>query len=517
MKQGDIINTAEGHCVVLDIEGKDILAALLSGTVGTVRLQNDDILGADMADSRLSSQYVDIWNLRRWRTYSCTGFMLAPTALDRILRAMGKKAATAHYNAFHVSQPFVPGQSPVPVSGKKWGHREVEYLTEASMDFWLTAGRFNEAFEKEFALKTGRRFALSVNSGSSANLLAVSALFSPLLKSRRLKAGDEVVTVAAGFPTTVAPLVQYGLVPVFVDVELGTYNALADQVAAAITPKTRAVMLAHTLGNPFDIAAIQAIVEKYNLWFIEDSCDALGSCFALNGESKWCGSFGHIASFSFYPAHHITMGEGGAVACDDPLLHKILLSMRDWGRDCWCAPGRDNTCGQRYSKNFPKLPRGYDHKYIYSHLGYNLKVTDMQAAVGLAQLKSLDEFTAARRHNFATLHQALAPLADYGLLLPKATPGSDPSWFGFPLTLGKEHNRQALLKFLNSRNIGTRLLFAGNISCQPCFEGVDCRMPFPLTNTDTVMNQTFWIGVCPSLTESHLGYLAESLSQWLKK
>jgi Predicted pyridoxal phosphate-dependent enzyme apparently involved in regulation of cell wall biogenesis len=342
----------------------------------------------------------------------------------------------------------------------------------------------------------------------------VAALCSPLLKERRLKPGDEVITVAAGFPTTVAPLVQHGLIPVFVDATSPTYNAVPEQIEAAVTPKTRAIFLAHTLANPFDVASVAAAVRKHDLWFLEDACDALGSTYTLDGRETPCGAFGHISTFSFYPAHHITMGEGGAVACDDPLLCKVLLSLRDWGRDCWCAPGHDDTCKRRYARKFATLPEGYDHKYVYSQLGYNLKISDMQAACGVAQLERLDGFIAARRKNFAQLSAALAP-AEGALILPKATPGSNPAWFGFPVTLDERFNRREFCEYLNAQKIGTRLLFAGNLTRQPCFEGVTYRDPFGLDGTDKIMNQSLWVGVYPGLTEAHLTYLAEKMCSWL--
>lgn len=443
-----------------------------------------------------------------------TGASLTLPVLDELLRALGRDVARAHYVAIHVPHPFVPGDSPVPVSGKCWGPEEMERLCDASLDFWLTSGRFGTAFEKAFARRLGRRYALAVNSGSSANLLAVAALCSPLLGDRRLRPGDEVITVAAGFPTTVAPLVQLGLVPVFVDVTPPTYNAIAEQVEAAVSERTRAIFMAHTLGNPFDLHIMRRVAQRHGLWLVEDSCDALGSTYTLEGSPRLCGTFGDIATFSFYPAHHITMGEGGAVACDDPLLRKVLLSLRDWGRDCWCTPGTDDSCGRRFQWKFPLLPDGYDHKYVYSHLGYNLKITDMQAAVGLEQLKRLEAFTAIRKRNFSLLTEALTPLDSGPLQLPQATPHSDPSWFGYPLTLDKRFNRKDLLQYLNAHKIGTRLLFAGNMTRQPCFEGVHYRTVAPLDGTDIIMRRTFWIGLFPGLSEAHISYAAQTLKRY---
>ena len=434
---------------------------------------------------------------------------------EQALRQAVLDAAAQYTEYAHAQKTFEAGQSSVPVSGKCLGSEEMRNLVDASLDLWLTTGRYNDAFESAFAQKLQRKYSLTCNSGSSANLLAISALCSPLLKGRRLKPGDEVITVAAGFPTTVAPIVQNGLIPVFVDVTAPTYNAVPEQVAKAVGPKTRAIFLAHTLGNPFDIAAVKAVADQHDLWFIEDSCDALGSSYILNGEEKPCGSFGHLATFSFYPAHHITMGEGGAVVCDDPLLWKIVLSMRDWGRDCWCAPGRDDTCKSRYVRQYGQLPPGYDHKYVYSHLGYNLKLTDMQAAVGLAQLVKLDTFTEARRRNFALLHAALADLDGGPFILPQPTAASKPSWFGFLLTLHPSYDRPSILQKLNKKKIGTRLLFAGNMTHQPCFEGVPHRIAAPLTGTDTIMNHTFWVGCYPGLDEERMNYIAHAVREVL--
>src|ERR1700704_2251675 len=365
-----------------------------------------------------------------------------------------------YYDVALAPPAFVPGQSAVPVSGKVFDSEELRSLVDASLDFWLTAGRFAEKFEREFARWMGIRECVLVNSGSSANLLALSALTSPKLGDRRLVPGDEVITVAAGFPTTVNPIVQNGLVPVFVDVQVPTYNLDITQLEAAVSDRTRAIMLAHTLGNPFDVDAVMELAAKHNLWVIEDCCDAVGSLY----KGRTVGTFGDLATTSFYPAHHITMGEGGCLLTQSPALKKLAESFRDWGRDCWCDPGKSNTCGRRFEWKLGDLPTGYDHKYIYSHIGYNLKATDMQAAVGVAQLKKLPGFIAARRANFAKLHAALAPLSEH-LLLPRATAGSDPSWFGFPLAVRKDAptTRSQIVRFLESRNIATRLLFGGHL------------------------------------------------------
>jgi len=407
--------------------------------------------------------------------------------------------------------PFVAGSTPVPPSGKLLGAGEYAALVDAALDGWLTTGRFNAAFEARLAEWLGIPWALTCNSGSSANLLALSALTSPTLGARALRPGDEVITAAAGFPTTVNPILQNGLVPVFVDSELATCNPRSEDIAAAIGPRTRAIMLAHTLGNPFAAAELRALADRHGLWLIEDCCDALGSLH----QGRKVGSFGDLATLSFYPAHHITMGEGGAVLTADPLLKRAVESFRDWGRDCWCQPGCDNTCGRRYDWQFGELPAGYDHKYVYSHAGYNLKITDMQAAVGLAQLDRIDDFVARRRANFALLHERLAPRRDV-LILPEASAGSEPAWFGFPLTLRADagFDRVHLLRFLDQRRIGTRLLFAGNLLRQPYFAGRAHRVSGTLANADAIMERSFWVGVWPGLGEDALTYVADSIAEF---
>ncbi|MBS4150649.1 lipopolysaccharide biosynthesis protein RfbH [Pseudomonadota bacterium DY0742] len=409
---------------------------------------------------------------------------------------------------------FEAGRDAVPPSGKVIGAGELKNMTEAVLDGWLTTGRFNQAFEKRLARYLGRRGVLTVNSGSSANLLAFSALTSPRLGDRAIRKGDEVIGVAAGFPTTVNPILQFGAVPVFVDIELGTYNIDPALVEAAIGPRTKAIMLAHTLGNPFNLKVIRELCDRYGLWLIEDCCDALGSTY----EGRQVGSFGDLGTLSFYPAHHITMGEGGAVFTDSPLLKRIVESFRDWGRDCYCAPGDDNTCGKRFCWQLGDLPEGYDHKYTYSHLGYNLKITDMQAACALAQMDRLDDFIAARKRNFAWLSERLAGCAEQ-LILPQATPGSDPSWFGFPLTLrnGCGIERVELLRYLDEQRVGTRLLFAGNLTRQPYMQGQEYRVCGELTMTDKAMRDTFWIGLWPGLSEDHLEHAARSLETYVRR
>lgn len=409
--------------------------------------------------------------------------------------------------------PFQPGVTAIPASGKVLGGVEIAHLVDAALDGWLTTGRFNAAFESRLAEWLDVKHLLTVNSGSSANLLALSALTSPLLGVRRLRPGDEVITVAAGFPTTINPILQNGLIPVFVDVRIPDYNIDVTRIDAAISPKTRAIMIAHTLGNPFDLDAVVALAKRYDLWLVEDCCDALGSLYA----NRKVGTFGDVATLSFYPAHHITMGEGGAVFTNSGLLRRILLSMRDWGRDCHCEPGHDNTCHKRFEMQLGELPAGYDHKYIYSHVGYNLKITDLQAAVGLAQLDRLDGFLQRRRENFRHLSEGLADLESW-LILPQATQHSDPAWFGFPLTLRASSlgERTDLLRHLESKRIGTRLLFAGNVLRQPYFQGLPHRVSGGMEQSDRVMAHTFWIGLHPGLEQTRMEYVCAVLRDYFK-
>jgi len=425
---------------------------------------------------------------------------------EQIIKLVGQYGALA-------SQPraFEPGVTVIPPAGKVVGAPEMELMVDASLDAWLTTGRFNDQFEAKLAKLIGVQYLITVNSGSSANLVAFNTLTSPKLGVRAIQPGDEVIGVAAGFPTTVNPILQFGAVPVFVDVELGTYNIDVTKLEAAISPKTKAIMLAHTLGNPYNLEVITAICKKYNLWLVEDCCDALGSTY--NG--KMVGTFGDIGTMSFYPAHHITMGEGGAVFTNNYELKQIAESFRDWGRDCYCAPGKDNTCGKRFCWKLGTLPEGYDHKYTYSHLGYNLKITDMQAACGLAQIDRAPGFIQARKDNFAYLKNRLQSCAEF-LILPEATENSDPSWFGFPMTLKPEANvsRVDLLTYLDQHKIGTRLLFAGNLTRQPYMIGRNYRVSGELTNTDRVMNDTFWIGVFPGLTREMLDYTCSKLEEF---
>ena len=421
----------------------------------------------------------------------------------QILDLVGRYAQIAH-----AKSPFEPGLSPIPASGKVYGEPELRMLVDSALDFWLTTGRFNDAFEASLARAFGARWAITCNSGSSANLLAVSALISPLLGDEALRAGDEVITCAAGFPTTVNPILQNNLIPVFVDVDIPTYNIRADLIEGALTPRTRAIAIAHTLGNPFDLSTVTDIANRHDLWLVEDCCDAFGASYG----GRRVGSFGDVATLSFYPAHHITTGEGGAVFVNRSRLKRAVESIRDWGRDCWCAPGKENTCQKRFGWQLGDLPHGYDHKYIYSHLGYNLKMTDMQAAVGLAQLDRLDGFIAARRRNFARLEEGLADLADV-LILPEATPGSAPSWFGFPLTVRADapFSREQLVDELNRHRIGTRNLFGGNLVRQPYMQGRNYRVAGDLGASDVVMRSTFWIGVYPGLGEPEIDFVIDRI------
>ena len=429
------------------------------------------------------------------------------------LRARIAELVDEYARHAYAPRPFQPGVTPIPPAGKVLGAPELRNMVDASLDGWLTTGRFNEAFEKRLGGFLGVPHTLTVNSGSSANLLAFSALTSPRLGARAIRPGDEVIGVAAGFPTTVNPILQAGAVPVLVDVSLPTYNVDPGRLEAAITPRTRAVMLAHTLGNPFNLEAVTALCRRHGLWLIEDCCDALGSTY----QGRGVGTFGDIGTLSFYPAHHLTMGEGGCVFTRNAELRKIMESFRDWGRDCFCPPGHDNTCRNRFGWKLGDLPQGYDHKYIYSHMGYNLKITDMQAACGLAQLDRLEGFIEARKRHFAYLRQALEPCQDQ-LILPEATPGSDPSWFGFLLSLrpGCRHTRLDLLNHLNDLKIGTRLLFAGNLTRQPYMAGREVRVSGDLATTDFIMNNTFWIGVYPGLTEEMLAFSASTIRAFLE-
>jgi len=439
--------------------------------------------------------------------------MHAPSERDAALDAL-KGGVRAYYERFLGPKPFVPGESPVPVSGKVYDHEEIELLLEASLDCWWTEGRFTQDVAPKLAAFLGARDVMLCNSGSSANLLALTALTSPLFREQRLRPGDEVIGVAAGFPTTIAPILQNQCVPVLLDIQLATCNVDVTRLEEAVTPRTRAIMLAHTLGNPWDIDAVMRVAEKHGLWVVEDCCDALGATY----RGKQVGSFGDVATLSFYPAHHMTCGEGGAVFSRQARMKRAVESFRDWGRDCWCAPGKDNTCGQRFGWKLGDLPEGYDHKYIYSHIGYNMKTTDLQGALLAAQLKKVTRFIETRRRNWAFLREGLAPFERW-LMPHEATPGSEPSWFGFLLTVREDapFKRGELLAYLERRKIATRMLFAGNMTRQPAFEGATHRVVGDLANTDRVMRDTFWIGVWPGLTPPMLDWMVESFAAFFRE
>lgn len=464
--------------------------------------------GEDLVDGNLQRDYyvlTDMISLIEAKSIIQKVGTINALKMDDIMRKMVHNAVERHYDITHEEdESFVPGKTYIPYAGRIYDSDEMMALVDSSLDFWLTAGRFAKQFEKEFSEFLGMKYCILTNSGSSANLLAISSLTSVQLSERRLKPGDEVITTACAFPTTVNPIVQNGLTPVFVDIDINTYNIQADEIEAALSRKTKAIFLAHTLGNPFDLDKVTSIAQRYNLWLIEDNCDALGSKY----RAQYTGTFGHAATFSFYPAHHITMGEGGAVVTNDSELKRLIQSFRDWGRDCWCEPGGDNTCGKRFDWQLGTLPHGYDHKYIYTHIGYNLKITDMQAAVGLAQLAKLPKFMKARRKNWNILCEELGAYIDY-LDLPQASEQCEPSWFGFPLTVREDapFRRDELVNYLEESRIATRLLFSGNIIRHPSFENIKYRIHKRLSNTDCVMNNTFWIGVYPGLTDKMLEYI----------
>lgn len=438
---------------------------------------------------------------------------------EKNLRREAVEAAVRYYEAVHGTDvPFEPGDR-IPYASRVFDADEIANLVESSLDFWLTSGRFADRFENEFAQFLGVKHCALTNSGSSANLLAFMALTSPELGDRRVERGDEVITVAAGFPTTVAPIVQYGAVPVFVDVQLPGYNVDCSWLEEALSPRTKAVMLAHTMGNPFDLETVSRFCTENGLWLIEDNCDSLGSMLKFDGEDVYTGTLGHLATSSFYPPHHMTMGEGGAVYTDDPELHRIVVSLRDWGRDCWCPSGKDNTCSKRFTQQFGELPEGYDHKYVYSHFGYNLKVTEMQAAIGCAQLQKLPSFIEARKRNWNYLREGLSGFEEQ-FVLPEATPGSDPSWFGFLLTVREDAGitRDQVVSYLETDGIQTRMLFAGNLIKHPCFDemrksGDGYRIVGNLKNTDIIMEKTFWVGVYPGMTETMIEFVIESINR----
>lgn len=422
-----------------------------------------------------------------------------------------------YYNHYHKDTDEYSEGDRIAYAGRVYDEEEMVNLVDSALDFWLTSGRYCAQFEKDFSKFLGVKHCLLTNSGSSSNLIAFMTLTSPLLKERQIKRGDEIITVAAGFPTTISPILQYGAIPVFVDVTIPTYNIDVSQLEAAVSEKTKAVMIAHTLGNPFDLEKVKAFCDKYNLWLIEDNCDALGSTYYLNGEEKLTGTIGDIGTSSFYPPHHMTMGEGGAVYTNNPLLHKIVRSLRDWGRDCRCPSGRDNVCGHRFDRQYGELPLGYDHKYVYSHFGYNLKATDMQAAVGCAQLEKFPGFVEKRRHNYARLRKALEGMEEK-FVLPEACPDSDPSWFGFLLTCKEGVDRNKVVPYIESKGVQTRMLFAGNLTKHPCFdqmraEGRGYRIAGSLENTDRIMRDTFWVGLYPGMTDEKIDYMAKVIRE----
>lgn len=437
-------------------------------------------------------------------------------ARENILEMVKEYCDTYH----NQEKPFQEGDR-IPYASRYYGHEEMVNLVDSSLEFWLTSGRYTDKFEKEFAEYLGVKHCSLVNSGSSANLLAFMALTSPLMGERRIMPGDEVITVAAGFPTTIAPIIQYGAVPVFVDMTIPQYNMDASMLEEALSDKTKAIMIAHTLGNPWDLGAIKEFCDKHNLWLVEDNCDALGSKYTIDGQEKFTGTIGDVGTSSFYPPHHMTMGEGGAVYTDNPLIHKAVRSLRDWGRDCVCPSGRDNMCGHRFDKQYGELPLGYDHKYVYSHFGYNLKATDMQAAVGCAQLEKFPTFVEKRRHNFDRLRKALEEVEDK-LILPEACPNSKPSWFGFLITCREGVDKNKLVQYIENHGVQTRMLFAGNIVKQPCFDefrasGKGYRVVGDLKVTDRIMNDTFWLGVYPGMTDEKIDYMAKVIKEALQQ
>ncbi len=432
-----------------------------------------------------------------------------------VILDMVKTYADTYHNQF---KAFEEGQR-IPYASRVYNHDEMVNLVDSSLEFWLTSGRYTDEFEAALAKYIGVKYCSLVNSGSSANLIAFMSLTSPLLKERAVNRGDEVITVAAGFPTTVAPIIQFGAVPVFVDVTIPQYNIDVTKLEAALSEKTKAVMIAHTLGNPFDLGVVKAFCDKHNLWLVEDNCDALGSTYTIDGITKQTGAIGDIGTSSFYPPHHMTMGEGGAVYTDNPLLHKIIRSMRDWGRDCMCPSGVDNLCGHRFDHQYGELPMGYDHKYVYSHFGYNLKATDLQASIGCAQLKKFPTFVVRRKENFKRLKAALGDM-ESDLILPVACENSDPSWFGFLITCKEGISRNAMVQYIESKGVQTRALFAGNLVKHPCFDGMRAsgegfRVVGELCNTDRIMNDTFWVGVYPGMTDEKIDYMAKTIKEAL--
>lgn len=514
LELGDVITTRRKKLLVYDAKGDRLWVLHMTSEANpaphTIRIDSEDLIEGSM----LPGHFIEIDKIllvKKDESIQKIG-RISVQKIDKILRQMAYRVVEKHYNAVHRENRFSPGKTYIRYAGRVYDAEEIKALVDSSLDFWLTAGRFAKQFEEEFTRFLGVRHCMLTNSGSSANLLAISALTSPKLGEKRLKFGDEIITTACAFPTTVNPIIQNNLVPVFLDVDVGTYNVRADKIEEALSEKTRAIFLAHTLGNPFDMDKVIAVAKKHNLWVIEDNCDALGAKYG----GKYTGTFGHLATFSFYPAHHITMGEGGAVVTDDTQLKRLVESFRDWGRDCWCPPGCDNTCGKRFGWQLGSLPYGYDHKYIYSHIGYNLKITEMQAAVGVAQLKKLSGFINARKRNWKLLYEGLKKNEDY-FILPETADKSDPSWFGFPLTVRENapFSRNDIVNYLEENKVATRQLFSGNITQHPGFENVKFRVHTDLKNTDFIMNNTFWIGVYPGLTEEMIDYILAKFDEFL--
>jgi len=481
--------------------------------------QSDKICDSHIPISQLDGKFVVMTN-KRMIVYSSEIQEVVDTmddvTFEKVLRQMNLEDTKLYYQHTHQKKK-VSSEGRISYGGRFFDEKELVMAVDSSLDFWLTSGRFVAEFEKKFAAFLGVSYCSLVNSGSSANLLAFMALTSHKLGNRRIQKGDEVITVAAGFPTTVAPIIQFGAIPVFIDVTIPSYNIDVSALEAALSSKTKAVMIAHTLGNPFDLSAVLAFCKQHNLWLIEDNCDALGSKYQLNGTWQYTGTMGDIGTSSFYPPHHMTMGEGGAVYANQPQLKRIVESFRDWGRDCWCGAGVDNTCGKRFTQQFGELPHGYDHKYVYSHFGYNLKATEMQAAIGCAQLEKLPDFIKKRQHNWQRLSQGLAHLKEW-LILPEATAHSDPSWFGFLMTVktNSPKTRDQIVRYVEDSGIQTRMLFAGNLIKHPCFDELrqsqtGYRIAQPLINTDIIMNQTFWVGVYPGLTDAHIDRICKTI------
>lgn len=506
------------HFLIYDVKDYEILALAMmpkecADNPDAIIISKKDLIEGTIPEDRII-RIDNISVLDNDSDFQKTG-KISQNKIDEMLRRMAHGIVLKHYESIHRNKKeFMPGKAYIPYSGRVYDSEEIKCLVDSAFDFWLTSGKYARQFEKELAAFLGAKYCLLTNSGSSANLLAMSALTSKKLGEKRLKPGDEVISVACAFPTTVNPIIQNNLIPVFLDVDIGTYNIQADKIEDALSEKTKAIFLAHTLGNPFELDKIQEICKKHDLWLIEDNCDALGS----NYRKKYTGSFGHISTFSFYPPHHITMGEGGALVTNEPHLKRIIESFRDWGRDCWCESGCDNSCGRRFGWQLGDLPKGYDHKYIYSHIGYNLKITDMQAAIGTAQLKKLPEFISARKRNWKRIYDGLKKYDDH-FIMPEATQHSDPSWFGFILTVREDagFSKNEIVKYLEDKKIATRQLFAGNITRQPYFENIEYRIHGTLENTDSIMNNTFWIGVYPGLDKEMIDYMIMHIEEFIAK